>query len=75
MKSLCVIDNINGLKLKKEQLEKEALRIEGSINILQSLLEAGIKDIAIPEEENKEVIDEDAVRYRDEPDMEGPTGQ
>ena len=75
MKSLSIIDNINGLKLKKEQLEKEALRIEGSINILQSLLEAGIKDIAIPEEENKEVIDEDAVRNRDEPDMEGPTGQ
>ena len=75
MKSLSVIDNINGLKLKKEQLEKEALRIEGSINILQSLLEAGIKDIAIPEEENKEVIDENTVRHRDEPDEEGPTGQ
>jgi len=69
MKSLSVIDNINGLKLKKEQLEKEALRIEGSINILQSLLEAGIKDIAIPEEENKEVIDEDAVRSGDDTDI------
>jgi hypothetical protein len=69
MKSLSVIDNINGLKLKKEQLEKEALRIEGSINILQSLLEAGIKDIAIPEEENKEVIDEDAVRSGDDTDL------
>ena len=69
MKSLSVIDNINGLKLKKEQLEKEALRIEGSINILQSLLEAGIKDIAIPEEDNKEVIDEDAVRSGDDTDI------
>ena len=62
MKSLSVTENINGLKLKKEQLEKEALRIEGSISVLQSLLEAGIKDIAIPEEENKEVIDEDVIQ-------------
>ena len=69
MKSLSVIDNINGLKLKKEQLEKEALRIEGSISILQSLLEAGIKDIAIPEEENKEVIDDDAIRSGDDTDL------
>jgi len=69
MKSLSVIDNINGLKLKKEQLEKEALRIEGSISILQSLLEAGIKDIAIPEEENEEVIDENTVRSGDDTDI------
>lgn len=66
MKSLSVIDNINGLKLKKDQFEKELLRLEGSINILQSLLESGIKDIAIPEEENREVIDENNIHPGDE---------
>ena len=66
MKSLSVIDNINGLKLKKDQFEKELLRLEGSINILQSLLESGIKDIAILEEENREVIDENNIHPGDE---------
>ena len=75
MKSLSVTENINGLKLKKEQLEKEALRIEGSISVLQSLLEAGIKDIAIPEEENKEVIDQNVVQSRNEPGKNGPPSQ
>ena len=66
MKSLSVSENIQGLKSKKQELEKEVLRLEGSINILESLLKAGIKDIAIPEEEDKEVIDEDVIQPRND---------
>lgn len=68
MKSLSVVENINGLKNKKEQLEKEVLRLEGSIIILETLVKAGIKDIAIPEEEDKEVIDENVVQPRNDTD-------
>ena len=68
MKSLSVVENINGLKNKKEQLEKEVLRLEGSIVILETLVKAGIKDIAIPEEEDKEVIDENVVQPRNDTD-------
>ena len=69
MKSLSVSENIQALKSKKEELEKEVLRIEGSINILDSLLQAGIKDIAIPEEDSKEVIDEDDLQSRNDTDI------
>ena len=68
MKSLSVSENIQGLKSKKEELEKEVLRLEGSINLLESLLKVGIKDIAIPEEEDKEVIDEDVIQPRNDTD-------
>jgi len=62
MKSLIVLDNINAIKKQKEQFEREILKLEGSLNVFESLLKSGIKDIAIPEEENKEVIDEDVIR-------------
>lgn len=68
MKSLSVVENIQGLKSKKEELEKEVLRLEGSINVLESLLKVGIKDIAVPEEEDKEVIDEDVIQPRNDTD-------
>ena len=68
MKSLSVSENIQGLKSKKEELEKEVLRLEGSINLLESLLKVGIKDIAVPEEEDKEVIDEDVIQPRNDTD-------
>ena len=68
MKSLSVSENIQGLKSKKEELEKEVLRLEGSINVLESLLKVGIKDIAVPEEEDKEVIDEDVIQPRNDTD-------
>ncbi len=69
MKSLSVSENIKVLKSRKEELEKEVLRLEGSINILDSLLQSGIKDIAIPEEDSKEVIDEDDLQSRNGTDI------
>ena len=69
MKSLSVSENIKVLKSRKEELEKEVLRLEGSINILDSLLQSGIKDIAIPEEDSKEVIDEDDLQSRNDTDI------
>lgn len=73
MKSLSVTDNIKGLKSKKEQFEKEILRLEGSISILESLIEVGIKDINIPEKDNIEVIDEETISSRNDTDASDET--
>lgn len=56
MKTLSILENIEVLKKQRSQFEKEILKLEGSLNVFESLLKNGVTEISLPED-NNEVID------------------
>ena len=50
MKSLNVHENIKALKNQKEQFEREIIKLEGSLNVFESLLKSGVVNIDLPED-------------------------
>jgi hypothetical protein len=70
-KSLSVLNNIDliGKQLEnfnkqKEEIDKEILRLEGSLRVFKQLKDVGLETIDIPEDivENTEVIDNDTIQ-------------
>ena len=66
MNSLSIEDNINNLLNIKQQLEKEILKVEGSLKVYEEMKKMGILQIQLPSQqpkefelENTEVIDAD----------------
>ena len=80
-KSLSVLNNIDligkqlkQINLQKEEIEKELLRLEGSLRVFEQFKSVGIENIDVPEDivENTEVFDTEDVIHSCEPDIYTP---
>jgi len=54
MPKLSVKENVEKMSADLEMMSKEVFRLEGSLRVFRSLLEAGVEEVDIPEKEDEE---------------------
>jgi len=54
MPKLSVKENVEKMSADLEMMSKEVFRLEGSLRVFRSLLEAGVEEVDIPEKDEQD---------------------